>query len=117
MPQIDQHRRRSAIDRAHHQLELGAVQRLEDSLLDVHHHLRIGIVVHQPDQEIAPQRQRARLRIGDVAELADHVLDAFARIVVEQRRAIDHAADGLLRHPRQARDIVDRRLSGALHRR
>ena len=34
----------------------------------------------QADQEVAPQRQRARLRVGDVAELADHLLDALARV-------------------------------------
>ena len=105
---------RAAIDRAHDHLELGALQRLQDALLDVEHHLRVGIVVDQADQEIAPQRQRARLRIGHIAELADHLLDPLARLVVEQGRAVDDPADRLLGDAREARDIVDRRLAPSL---
>ena len=87
------------------------MQRLEDALLDVEHHLRVGIVVDQADQEVAPQRQRARLRIGHVAKLVDHLLDPLARLLVEQRRAVDHPADRLLRNAGEARDVVDRRLA------
>ena len=109
-PHIVEHPRRGAVDRPHHHFEIGAVQRLEDALLHVEHHLRVGIVVDQPDQEVAPKRQRPRLRIGHVAEVADHLLDPLARFLVEQRRAVDDPADGLLRHVGEARDIVDRRL-------
>jgi hypothetical protein len=115
MPQVVEHRRGPAIERPHDHLELGPVQRLEHALLHVQDGLRIGIVVDEPDKEIAAERQRARLRIGNVAELADHVLDPLARIVVEQRRPVDHPAHRLLGNPGDSGHIVDRRLTGLLH--
>ncbi len=69
---IVEHGRRAAIDRPDDQREFGIADRLQYALLDAEHHLRIGIVVDQPDQEIAPERQPARLRIGDETEVADH---------------------------------------------
>src|SRR5206468_8786635 len=59
------------------------------------------------------QRERARLRIGNVSKVANDLLDPLARLFVEQRRPIDYATNGLLRYPRQARDVVDCRLAGA----
>ena len=113
--QILQHRRRAAIERAHHHFEFGIVQRLQHALLDIHHRLRIGIVVDEADQEIAAQRQRPCLRVRDIAEIRDHLFDALARLFVEQGRAVDDPADGLLRYAGDARHIVDRRLAGLLH--
>jgi hypothetical protein len=116
MPQIVQHGRRTAVERAHHHLELGAVQRLQHALLDVHHRLRAGVVVDEADQEVAPQRERARLRIGNVAEAADHLLDPPPRLFAQQRRAVDHPADRLLRHAGDPGDIIDRGLTALAHR-
>jgi hypothetical protein len=71
-------------------------QRLENSLLDVEHHLRVRVVMDQPDEKVAPQRQRPRLRVGDIAEALDNLEHPLAGFVGEQRRAVDHPADGLL---------------------
>src|SRR3546814_15972294 len=77
----------------------------------------VGIVVNGPNQLVAAQRERARLRIGDVAEIGDDLLDPLARVTAEQRRAVDDAAHRLLGNARDARDIVDGRPIGLLHRR
>jgi hypothetical protein len=68
----------------------------------------------QADQEIAPQGKRARLRVGHVAEPSITFCTRSRVLLVEQRRAVDHPADGLLRHPGEARDIVDRGLARPL---
>jgi hypothetical protein len=73
-----------AVDRAHDEREFGRADGVENSFLHIEDHLRVGVVVDQADQEIAAQRQRARLRIGHVVELGDHRLDLFARGLVEQ---------------------------------
>ena len=63
MADVVEHRRRAAVDRADEHREIGPLQRLEDSLLDIEDHLRIGIVVDEADQEVGPQRERAGLGV------------------------------------------------------
>ena len=53
-----------AIDRPHHQCEFGVADGVEHAFLEIEHGLRIGVVVQQTDQEVAPQRQGPRLRVG-----------------------------------------------------
>ena len=48
-----------------------AAQAIQQAQLHVHDILRVWVVVDHAEQEIAPQRQRARLRVGDIAQLFD----------------------------------------------
>ena len=65
------------------------MQGVEDALLNVDYRLRIGIIVDEADEKIAPERQRSRLRIGDITELLDDLLDSAAGFIVQQRRIVD----------------------------
>ena len=110
-----------AADRAQDELEIGFLERVEDPPLHVDHILRAGIVIDKADQVRPAQGQRPGLRVGRIAELGDDRLDDLPGARLDQRAVIDDARHGLLRHLRDARDIVDRcpalklELSGFLH--
>ena len=59
-----------AIAGMHDQLVADAAQRAERAFLDVDDVRRVRIVVDQPDQERAPERETARLRIRREADAA-----------------------------------------------
>jgi len=63
----------------HHELESGAAQRVEHTVLDTDDVLRVGIVIYQPNEKRAPERQAPRLRIGCVADLLNDGIDLRAR--------------------------------------
>ena len=71
--------------------------------------MRRRVIVDHADQKRAPEGEPARLRVGREAELADDRVDLKARLFLHERRIVDHARHGLLRHVGQARDVVDRR--------
>ena len=71
--------------------------------------------MQQTDEEIASQSQRARLRIGHIAEFRNHRFNPFARILIEQSGTIYHAAYSFLGNARKASDIVDRGLAVLHH--
>src|SRR5690606_32137354 len=100
--------RAAAVTGMHHQLEAGVAQRVERAVLEVDDVLGGRVVVDHADQERTPERQPARQRVGHVAHLAHQRLDLLARVRTHQRRAVDDPRHGLLGHPRQARDVVDR---------
>ena len=100
-----------AIARMHHQLVAHAAQCAERAFLEVDDVRRVRVVVDQADQERAPERERARLRIRREADALDDLVDARARFLAHERRFVDDARDGLLRDVRQARDVVDRVLA------
>ena len=106
---VVEHGRRMTIDRAHHEREFGIADRVEHPFLEVEHGLRIGVVVQQAKQEIAPQRQCAGLRVRRIAEFGDNLLDLLAGGLLEQRGSIDHPAHRLLRDACNPRHVVDRR--------
>ena len=108
-PEVLLHAGRAAVHRADEKRVLGVANGFEDTLLCGERQLRIAVVVDHRDQEVPPRRQCPRLRVGHVAELGDHPLDPRSRLRVEQRRVVDHPADGLLGNPGNAGDIVDRR--------
>ena len=110
-----QHLRVTAVDGVDQQLEFGVAQHLQKSVLHAQHHLRIGIVVDQRDHEVPAQRQRTRLRIGRITQLGDHLLDALARVLVQEVAVVDDAADRLLRNAGETRDVVDGGLGGLGH--
>ncbi len=101
----------------HHQFEAAALQRIEHAVLHVDDVLRGRIVEHQPHQERAPEGQATGLRIGLVAALLHQCAHAFASVLAHQRRVVEHARYGLLRHARKPRDVVDGGLADGLRRR
>jgi hypothetical protein len=96
-----------AVARMHDELIAHAAQRAECALLEVDHVRRVRVVVDQPDQERAPERERARLRIRREADALDDLGDACARFLAHERRFVDDARNGLLGNVRQPGDIVD----------
>ncbi len=93
--------------RMHQQFEAGAADHVENALLHVDDVLRVRLVVDQADEEGALGGEAARHRIGRVADLLDQRLDPLARVLLHERRLVDDARDGLLRHAREAGHIVD----------
>ena len=73
----------------HHQLIAGAAQRFQRAVLQVDNALGAGVVVHQPDQEGAAERESARQRVGHVTDLAHQRLDLVAGVFAHQRRVVD----------------------------
>src|SRR3546814_9570178 len=76
---------------------VAVLDRVEHAALETQHRLRVRIVVEQRDQEIAAKGQRARLRIGNEAELFDRLFDRRARLVGQEFGPVDHPAHGLFR--------------------
>ena len=113
---IIEHGGRMAINRPDDESEFGIADCVEHAFLEIEHSLRIGVVVQQTDQEVAPQRQRARLRVWSIAKLGDDLLDLRARRFPQQGRSVDDTADGLLGYSSHPRHIIDRRgRSGLSH--
>ncbi len=97
-----------AVAGMHHQLKARAAHAVQEAELHVHDILGVGVVVDQPDQERPAEGQAAGLGVRRIAGLGDHRLDALAGFLLHEGRGVDDTRDGLLRHPGQARDVVDR---------
>ncbi len=80
-----------AIARMHDELVANAAQRTERALLEVDHVRRVRVVVDQPDQERAPEREPARLRIRREADALDDLRDARAGFLAHEGRLVDDA--------------------------
>ncbi len=77
----------------HDELEARAAQRIERAVLNVHDVLRVRVVVHEPDEERAAEREPLRLRIRVIADLLDDRVDLGARLFLHERRLVDDPRD------------------------
>ena len=99
-----------AIDRPDDESEFGIADCVEHAFLEIEHSLRIGVVVQQTDQEVQPQRQRARARVRRVAKLGDDLLDLRARVAsLQQGRSVDNNGRRSSSRRPHPRHIIDRR--------
>ncbi len=89
------------------QFGAGAAQAVQRAHLHIDDILRVGIIVDQPDQEGAPERQAARLRIRTKADAGDDFGDGVARLRVDAGGIIDDARNGLFGNAGQPRHIID----------
>ena len=92
---IVKHVRRTPVHWTDNKFEVRVTQRLQYALLHVEYHLRIRVVVDKANQEIAAQRERTRLWIGDISGLPNNCLNLFPRVIMQGARAVYDTADGL----------------------
>ena len=77
---VGKHFGRRAVNWPYDESKLGVLKNIKDPLLEIENHLCIWIIVQQADQEIATQSQCTRLRIGNISQLGNDLLDLVARI-------------------------------------